>query len=91
MRKSVTTSDDTVVSKIHFVRGKKVMIDRDLVEMYRVETSQLKRQVKRNMNRFPEDFMFKMSKQELKNWRSQFGISNEDKMGLRYPSFCFTR
>jgi phage regulator Rha-like protein len=58
--------------------------------MYEVETSQLKRQVKRNPDRFPKDFMFEMTKVELENWRSQFGISNQDKMGLRYPPFCFT-
>ena len=63
------------------------MLDRDLAEMYGVETGQLKRQVKRNIDRFPADFMFEMSKEELQNWRSQFGISNEDKMGLRYAPF----
>ena len=90
MSKSIAITDETVVNKIYFIRGKKVMLDRDLAEMYGVETSQLKRQVKRNIERFPEDFMFEMNKEELQYWRSQFGISNEDKMGLRYSPFCFT-
>jgi phage regulator Rha-like protein len=83
-------TDEIVINKIYSIRSKKVMLDRDLAEMYGVETSQLKRQVKRNIDRFPEDFMFEMNKDELQNWRSQFGISNEDKMGLRYAPFCFT-
>ena len=47
-------------------------------------------QVNRNIDRFPEDFMFEMNKEEFANWWSQVGISNEDKMGLRYAPFCFT-
>jgi len=90
MSKSITITDETVINKIYQIRGKKVMLDRDLAEMYGVETSQLKRQVKRNLDRFPEDFMFEMTKEELENWRRQFGISNQDKMGLRYSPFCFT-
>jgi len=66
------------------------MVDRDLAEMYGVETKRLKEAVKRNMQRFPEDFMFEMDKEELWNWRSQFATSNSEKMGLRYPPFCFT-
>jgi hypothetical protein len=50
----------------------------------------LKQAVRRNLKRFPEDFMFEMSKQELENWRSQFVMSKEDKIGLRYAPFCFT-
>ncbi len=90
MSKSITIADETVLSKIYHIRNKKVMLDRDLAEMYGVETSQLKRQVKRNIDRFPEDFMFEMNKEEFADWRSQFGTSNEDKMGLRYAPFCFT-
>lgn len=81
---------ETVVSKIYLIRGHKVMLDRDLGELYGVETKQLKRQVNRNIDRFPEDFMFEMTKEELENWRSQFGTSNSEKMGLRYAPFCFT-
>ncbi len=65
------------------------MLDRDLAELYQVETKQLKRQVRRNIERFPKDFMFELNEEEFKNWRSQFGTSNfSDKMGLRHaPSF----
>ena len=82
--------DEVVMSKIYVIRGVKVMIDRDLAELYDVETKYLKRQVKRNLIRFPEDFMFKLNEQEFKEWRSQFVTSNEDKMGLRYAPYAFT-
>ena len=52
------------------------MLDRDLARLYGVETAQLKRQVKRNIDRFPEDFMFILSKEEFENWRCQISISN---------------
>jgi len=90
MTKSIAITDETVINEIYHIRGKKVMLDRYLAEMYGVGTSQLKRQVKRNIDRFPADFMFEMNKEEFQNWRSQFGISKEDKMGLRYAPFCFT-
>lgn len=84
-------SDEIVMSKIYFIRGQKVMLDRDLAELYQVETKQLKRQVNRNIERFPDDFMFEMTKVEFENWRSQFGTSNSsDKMGLRYAPYVFT-
>lgn len=66
------------------------MLDRDLAELYEVETKQLKRAVKRNMDRFPEDFMFELSKEELAEWRRQFGTSKSEKMGLRVSPFAFT-
>jgi hypothetical protein len=69
------------------------MMDRDLAELYGVETKQLKRQVKRNIERFPEDFMFELSDEEFQEWRSQIGTSNSnegDKMGLRYAPYVFT-
>lgn len=81
---------ETLVSKIYFIRGQKVMLDRDLADLYGVETKVLKQSVKRNISRFPDDFMFEMTKQELENWRSQFGTSNSDFMGLRYAPYCFT-
>ncbi len=81
---------EVIEKKIYLMRGKKVMLDRDLAELYEVETSQLKRQVRRNIERFPEDFMFELSKEELENWRCQFGISNSVKMGLRYQPMVFT-
>ena len=82
--------EDTVISKIYLIRGKKVMLDMDLSELYGVETKQLKRAVRRNIERFPLDFMFELTKEELQNWRSQFGTSNREKMGLRIPPFAFT-
>lgn len=66
------------------------MLDRDLAELYGVETKYLKRQVKRNKLRFPDDFMFELTQKELQIWRSQFGTSKSEKMGLRYPPFAFT-
>ncbi|MEN8193961.1 MAG: ORF6N domain-containing protein [Bacteroidota bacterium] len=82
--------DESIMSKIYFIRGKKVMLDRDLAELYGVETRNLKRQVRRNELRFPEDFMFELNDKEFENWRCQFGTSNEDRMGLRYKPFAFT-
>jgi phage regulator Rha-like protein len=83
-------NDESIINKIYLIRGMKIMIDRDLAEMYGVETKRLKEAVKRNIERFPEDFMFEMIKNEFTNWRSQIATSNSDKMGLRYPPFCFT-
>lgn len=82
--------DEVVMTKIYVIRGHKVMMDRDLAELYGVETKYLKRQVRRNEKRFPVDFMFQMTKEELANWRSQFVTSKSDKMGLRYPPMVFT-
>ncbi|NEW78085.1 MAG: ORF6N domain-containing protein, partial [Gelidibacter sp.] len=91
MKNETAIPDEIITSKIYFIRGQKVMLDRDLAELYKVETKQLKRQVKRNIARFPEDFMFQLNDQEFKNWRSQFGTSNSsDKMGLRYAPMVFT-
>jgi len=75
---------ENITGSIYLIRGKKVMLDRDLANLYGVETKRLKEQVKRNIERFSEDFMFELSKSELLNWRSQFATSNRDKMGLRY-------
>ncbi len=81
----------TIESKIFLIRGQKVMFDRDLAELYGIQTKVLKRQVRRNLNRFPIDFMFEMNEEEIKNWRRQIGTSNfGDKMGLRYAPFVFT-
>jgi hypothetical protein len=64
------------------------MLDRDLAELYGVETKRLKEQVRRNIERFPEDFMFELTKKEIKNLRSQFATSNQDIMGLN-KQICF--
>ena len=82
--------DEIVMSKIYVFRGQKVMLDRDLAELYGVETKYLKRQVKRNIKRFPEDFMFELNKDEFEDWRSQFVTSKSDKKGLRYAPYAFT-
>jgi len=78
------------MSKIYEIREEKVMIDRDLAELYGVETKRLKEAVRRNINRFPEDFMFEMDKEEFQNWRTQNATSKSDQKGLRYAPFCFT-
>jgi len=82
---------EVIESRIFVIRGKKVMYDRDLAKLYGVATKYLKRQVRRNLNRFPTDFMLQLSKEEFKDWRRQFGTSNSgDKKGLRYPPYVFT-
>ena len=78
------------VKKIYRIRGMQLMLDRDLAALYQVETRKLKQAVKRNRERFPPDFMFELTAEELKNWRSQFVTSNGDKMGLRHPPMAFT-
>jgi hypothetical protein len=82
--------DELVVNKIYFLRNQKVMLDRDLAALYGIETRVLKQAVRRNFVRFPEDFMFELTKEEFENWRSQFATSNSDKMGLRYAPMVFT-
>ncbi|WP_269224324.1 ORF6N domain-containing protein [Flavobacterium sp. IMCC34518] len=83
-------SEETISNKIYFIRNQKVMLDRDLAQLYGIETKRLKEQVKRNISRFPGDFMFELTKLEFENWRSQFATSNSDKMGLRYVPIAFT-
>jgi len=86
----VSVPREIIESKILLVRGKKVMLDRDLARLYRVPTRRLNEQVKRNIDRFPEDFMFQLTKEEFENWRSQIAISNSEKMGLRRKPYAFT-
>jgi hypothetical protein len=81
---------ESIVSKIIFLRGEKVLLDRDLAVLYGVETKVLKQAVRRNIRRFPSDFMFELSKEEFEDWRSQFVTSNSVKMGLRYNPMAFT-
>jgi hypothetical protein len=81
---------ELIASKIYVFRRLKVMLDRDLAELYGVETKVLKQAVRRNIKRFPDDFMFELSKQEFAHWRSQFVTSKKDKMGLRYSPMAFT-
>jgi len=81
---------EVVEQKIYIIRGHKVMLDRDIAMLYGVPTKRLKEQVKRNIKRFPDDFMFQLTKEEFGYWRSQFATSNSDKMGLRHRSYAFT-
>ncbi len=90
-KEMIILADEVITTKIYLLRGRKIMLDRDLAELYGVETKVLKQAVRRNTERFPEDFMFEMNKEEFENWRSQIVTSNEgDKKGLRYAPFCFT-
>ena len=77
-----------IENKIYLIRGQKVMLDMDLAELYEVETKQLNRQVRRNIERFPEDFMFRLTKDELENLRCQIGTSSWG--GIRYRPSAFT-
>lgn len=79
-----------IQSKIYEIRGQKVMVDRDLAELYGVETRMLNQAVKRNIDRFPPDFMFQLTLEELEIWKSQIVISNAVRMGLRRPPYAFT-
>jgi hypothetical protein len=90
MENEILLSEELISNKIYFIRNQKVMLDRDLAALYGIETKRLKEQVKRNISRFPEDFMFELTKSEFENWRSQFATSNSDKMGLRYLPMVFT-
>ena len=85
---SITVPDEIIMSKIYLIRDKKVMLDSDIAELYEVETKQLKRAVRRNIKRFPDDFMFELTENEFTNLRSQFGTSNWG--GIRYVPMAFT-
>lgn len=79
---------ELIKNKIFEIRGQKVMLDFDLALLYNVETKRLKESVRRNIDRFPEDFMFELTKIELDSLRSQIASSNRG--GLRYMPFAFT-
>ena len=89
MAKSITIPDEIIVSKIYLIRGQKVMIDRDLAELYGVETKQLKRQVRRNITRFPDDFMFELTSNEYNSLRSQIGTLKRGEH-VKYLPMAFT-
>jgi hypothetical protein len=86
--KTLTLAEENVLNKIYVIRGRKVMLDYDLSEMYGAETKQLKRQVRRNIERFPGDFMFELTEKELEDLRCQFGSSSWG--GTRYRPMAFT-
>ena len=79
-----------IESKIYLIRGEKVMLDFDLAELYQVPTMRLNEQVRRNIKRFPEDFMFPLSDQEFTILKSQFAISSSTWGGRRTAPLAFT-
>jgi len=83
-------SDEAIISRIYTIRGMRVMIDRDLAVLYQVETKVLNQAVRRNLQRFPNDFMFQLGPVELENWKSQFVTSKKVAMGLRKKPLVFT-
>ncbi len=89
MSDKITIPDEVIINKIYVIRGQKVMLDRDLAELYGVETKQLKRQVRRNIERFPSSFMFELTKEENEELRSQIGTLKQG-AHFKYPPFVFT-
>ena len=89
-----TSKTNVIVNRIerliYLIRGHKVMLDRDLAELYGVETKALKQAVKRNTDRFPSDFMFELTANEYKNLRSQIVTSSSQWGGTRYRPMGFT-
>lgn len=81
---------DIIQNMICFIRGEKVMLGQDLALLYGVKTKRLNEQVKRNIKRFPQDFMFQLTKVEYENLRSQFATSKEGRGGRRYLPYVFT-
>ncbi|MBO7282793.1 MAG: ORF6N domain-containing protein [Alistipes sp.] len=79
-----------IQNKIYEIRGQRVMLDRDLAELYQVTTSALNQAVKRNMERFPDDFMFQLTDEETEQWKSQIVITKSITMGLRRNPYAFT-
>jgi hypothetical protein len=79
-----------IEARIYFIRGQRVMLDADLARLYDVATRVLNQAVRRNVERFPTDFMFQLNQQELDIWKSQIVISNRERMGLRKKPLAFT-
>jgi hypothetical protein len=84
----ITMSEEVIVNKIYYIRNHKVMLDRDLAELYHVETRYLNKAVSRNIKRFPPDFMFQLTDVEFKNLMFQFGTSSWG--GTRKLPYVFT-
>lgn len=89
-QKTSLTVIEGIEEKIYLIRGQKVMLDNDLAVIYGVETKMLNRAVKRNLNRFPTDFMFQLTEEETKLLRFQIGTSNKGRGGRRYLPYVFT-
>lgn len=87
---SLTVSVQLIERRIYLIRGQKVMIDVDLAELYGVPTHRLNERVKRNLKRFPEDFMFQLTREETENLRSQIAISSSGHGGRRSLPYVFT-
>jgi hypothetical protein len=90
MKTASLIPNEIIENQIYLLRNQKVMLDFQLAKLYDVPTRRLKEQVRRNRNRFPDDFMFELDEDELRDWRSQFATSNSIKMGLRYSPMAFT-
>lgn len=91
MNKEIQNTDfNYIKSKIYTIRNLQVMLDRDLAELYNVETRVLNQAVKRNIKKFPEEFMFQLTESDLQHWMSQIVISNKEKKGLRKMPYAFT-
>ena len=88
--KTLMIPDELVMNKIYLIREQKVMLDSDLAELYGTETKVLKQAVKRNIDRFPDDFMFELTQQEFESLRSQFVTSKNGRGGARYLPMAFT-
>lgn len=88
MSNEIAIPEEVITRKIHLIRGQKVMLDSDLAELYQVETKRLNEQIKRNTSRFPEDFMFQLTKQEWNNLKSQNATSSWG--GRRTLPYVFT-
>jgi phage regulator Rha-like protein len=90
MRQSHALLSARIERRVFFIRGQRVMLDRDLAAMYGVSTTRLNQQVRRNINRFPDDFMFQITKQELQSLMLQNATSNRTRGGRRKLPFVFT-
>src|SRR5690606_1933582 len=89
MSKNIAIPDEVVMNKIYLIRGHKVMLDRDLAELYGVKAIRLREQVKRNQERFPENFMFQLTEKEVENMVSQNAIPSKQHLGGSLP-YAFT-
>lgn len=81
---------ERIAEKIYLIRDEKVMLDSDLAELYGITTGNLNKAVKRNIRRFPDDFMFQLSPEEYESLKFQIGIANEGRGGRRIPPYVFT-
>ena len=88
--KAEIVSKEAIEQKIFLIRGQRVMLDKDLAILYEVDTGMLNRAVNRNPDKFPEDFMFRLTVEETEDLRCHFGISKTGRGGRRYLPYAFT-